>query len=65
LKGFIVKLRHVIRTHRPLKGLVAFVRAAAAMQSQHACSASLQQPIAMGYCLDRNEGPLSPGEGSA
>lgn len=57
-----MKSRNVIRTHRPLQGLVAFVRAAA-MQWLPALDAATTLP--MGDCLDRSEGPLNPGEGSA
>jgi hypothetical protein len=72
-KSSIVKSRHVIRTNRPMKGLVAFVRAAA-MGLQGACDASLHQVYPMscrfnqslgGWQLDRNEDRMHPGEGSA
>ena len=51
-----MKSRNVIRTHRPLQGLVAFVPSLAA---------AMRRAIPTGYCLDRNEGPWNPGEGSA
>jgi len=47
-----------------MKGLVAFVRAAA-MKSSGTGSAATQRVFPTGHCLDRNEGPLSPGEGGA
>ena len=67
-----MKSRHVIRTNRPMKGLVAFVRAAA-MGSLGACDAALHQayptscPVGQsfgGWQLDRNEDRMHPGEGS-
>jgi hypothetical protein len=72
-KSSIVKSRHVIRTNRPMKGLVAFVRATA-MGLQGACDASSQHVHPMscrfdqsfgGWQLDRNEDRMHPGEGSA
>jgi hypothetical protein len=63
-RGGIVKSRNVIRIHRPLQGLVAFVRAVA-MQSLGALDAATPMTSPTGYCLDRSEGPLNPGEGSA
>lgn len=72
-KSSIVKSRHVIRTSRPMKGLVAFVRAAA-MGLSGACDATLHQVYPMscrfdqslgGWQLDRNEDRMHPGEGSA
>ena len=68
-----MKSRHVIRTNRPMKGPVAFVRAAA-MGSLGACDAALHQayptscPLGQsfgGWHLDRNENRVHPGEGSA
>src|SRR5689334_20642294 len=56
-QDFIVKSRNVIRTHRPLQGLVTFVPSFAAV-TMHGASPT-------GYCLDRSEGPLNPGEGGA
>jgi len=53
-----VKSRNVIRTHRPLQGLVAFV-------PSFAMTAAMHRTLPTGYCLDRSEGPLNPGEGSA
>lgn len=68
-----MKSKHVIRTNRPMKGLVAFVRAVA-MGSLGACDAALHQvyPTSCrfgqsfgGWQLDRNEDRMHPGEGSA
>ena len=68
-----MKSRHVVRTNRPMKGLVAFVRAAT-MGSLGACGAALRQAYSTsrparqsfgGWQLDRNEGRMHPGEGSA
>jgi hypothetical protein len=66
-----VKSRHVIRTNRPMKGLVAFVRAAA-MGSLGACDAAVHQSYpscsfgqVFGGQLERNEDRMHPGEGSA
>lgn len=68
-----MKTRHITRTSRPIKGLVAFVRAAA-MGSLGACDAALHQVYPMscrfapsngGRQLDRNEDRMHPGEGSA
>jgi hypothetical protein len=60
-----VKSRHVIRTNRPMKGLVAFVRAAA-MGSLGAYDAALRQAFPTSHWqLDRNEDSVHPGEGSA
>jgi hypothetical protein len=53
-----VKSRNVIRYHRPLQGLVAFVPRSAAMAAMH-----MNFPI--GHGLDRMSGPLNPGERSA
>jgi hypothetical protein len=61
----IVKSRHVFRTTRPTQGLVAFARAAA-MGSLGACGAAMHQALpASWHQLDRNEGRVHPGEGSA
>jgi hypothetical protein len=72
----IVKSRHVIRTHRPIQGLVAFVPSlitTAAMGSLGKCRAALLQLHAMacrfaptfgGWQLDRNEQQKHPGERS-
>lgn len=72
-----MKTRHVTRTNRPLKGLVAFVPGlpkTAAMGSLGACDVALQQVYPMscrfepsigGWQLDRNEDRMRPGEGSA
>ena len=68
-----MKSIRTIRTNRPTKGLVAFVRAVA-MGSLGAGYASLHQASPMscrfepsigGSQLDRNEDRLHPGEGSA
>ena len=65
--------RHATRTHRPIKGLVAFVRAEA-MGSLGACYVALHQvrpmscrfePSMGGWQLDRDQGRTHPGEGSA
>ena len=64
-KGFIVKSKHVVRTTRPMKGLVAFVRAAA-MKSFGGCPSALHLSLTASYRqLDRNEVQVHPGEGSA
>jgi hypothetical protein len=68
-KGTIVKTRNNVRTSRPLKGLVAFARAAA-MGSFGAGGATVHpaypttQPCALAQ-LDRGEDRMHPGEGSA
>lgn len=68
-----MKSTHVTRTNRPMKGPVAFVRAAAT-GSLGACDAALHQahptscPVGQsfgGWQLDRNEDRVHPGEGSA
>lgn len=60
-----MKSSRVIRTNRPLKGLVAFVRAAA-MKSFGGCAGALHLDIPASYQrLDRNEDQVHPGEGSA
>jgi len=60
-----VNSRHIVRTTRPMKGLVAFARAMA-MGSLGACAAALHSVSPAGYHqLDRNEDRLHPGEGSA
>ena len=76
-KSAIVKTRHVTRTDRPMKGLVAFVLGLptkAAMGSQGACNAALHQVTPMsrrvessmgGWQHDRNEDRMHPGEDSA
>jgi hypothetical protein len=64
-----VKSCNAVRTNRPMKGLVAFARAAA-MGSLGTCGAALHpaypaiQPFAFGQ-LDRSEDRMHPGEGSA
>ena len=52
-----MKSHNVIRTHRPLQGLVAFVPSFAA--------AAMRTAMPTSYWLDRSEGPLNPGEKSA
>ena len=60
-----MKNRHIVMTARPATGRVAFVRAAA-MQSPGACSASAHPLLPASYQkLDRDEGPLYPGEEGA
>jgi len=59
-----VKSRHVVRTNRPLKGLVAF--ACAWAESLGTCNAAIHAAFPMSYRqLDRNEDSLHPGEGGA
>jgi len=60
----IVKSAHIVTANRPMKGLVAFVRAAA-MQSFGGCTSALHLTLPAGYQLDRNEDQVHPGEGSA
>ena len=64
-KGPIVKSAHIVTTHRPVNGLVAFVRVEAAMQSFWACASALHLSLPAGYPLDRAEDQVYPGEGSA
>ena len=68
-KDPIVKSRYVVRTTRPMKGLVAFaprLPMTAAMGSLGACGAAMHQVFPTSWHqLDRNEGRLHPGEGSA
>jgi hypothetical protein len=60
-----VKSRHIVRTSRPMKGLVAFARAAA-MGSLGACGAAMHQAFPTSWHqLDRNEERVHPGEESA
>jgi hypothetical protein len=61
-----VNTAYVITTNRPMNGLVAFVRAAAAMKSFGGCASELHltQPASYQW-LDRNEDQVHPGEGSA
>jgi hypothetical protein len=64
-QGFIVKSRNVVRTSRPLKGLVAFVHAAA-MNSAAGCTNALHPGLPVSYRrLDRSEDQVHPGEGAA
>jgi hypothetical protein len=60
-----VKAAHIVTANRPVKGLVAFVRAAAAMTSFGACTSALHPTQPAGYLLDRDEDQVHPGEGSA
>jgi hypothetical protein len=48
-----------------MKGLVALVRATAAMKSFGGCASALHLTLPTGYQLDRDEDQLHPGEGSA
>ena len=60
-----MKSSHIVRTTRPMKGLVAFARAAA-MKSLGACGGALHQAYSTSFWqLDRNEDQVHPGEGSA
>jgi hypothetical protein len=61
----IVKSAHIVTANRPMKGLVAFVRAAAAMKSFGGCTSALHLNLPAGYQLDRDEDQVHPGEGSA
>lgn len=61
-----MKSAHIVTANRPMKGLVAFVRAAAAMQSFGGCTSALHLTLPASYqWLDRNEDQVHPGEGSA
>jgi len=60
-----VKPLHVVRTARPMNGLVAFARAWA-MASPGTCDAAIRAAHPTNYRqLDRDEDPLHPGEGGA
>lgn len=60
-----MKSAHIVTANRPMKGLVAFVRAAA-MQSFGGCTSALHLTLPASYqWLDRNEDQVHPGEGSA
>jgi len=60
-----VKAAHIVTANRPMKGLVAFVRAAA-MQSFGGCTSALHLTLPASYqWLDRNEDQVHPGEGGA
>jgi len=54
-----VKSHNVNRTHRPVQGQVAFVAFVASF------AAAMCAVVPTGYCLDRREGPMNPGVGSA
>jgi len=61
-----VKAAHIVTTNRPVKGLVAFVRATAAMKSFGGCTSALHLTLPASYqWLDRNEDQVHPGEGRA
>jgi hypothetical protein len=60
-----VKSRNVVRTTRPMKGLVAFVHATT-MKSFVGCTSASHPGLPASYRqLDRNEDQVHPGEGSA
>ena len=60
-----MKSRPIVRTARPMKGLVAFARAWA-MASLGTCEAAVYAALPTSYPpLDRNEDSLHPGEGGA
>jgi hypothetical protein len=60
-----VKSAQIVTANRPMNGLVAFVRAAAAMKSFGGCVSALHLTLPAGFQLDRDEDQLHPGEGSA
>ena len=61
-----MKAAHIVTANRPMKGLVAFVRSAAAMKSFGGCTSALHLTLPASYqWLDRNEDQVHPGEGSA
>ena len=61
-----MKSAHIVTANRPMKGLVAFVRAAAAMKSFGGCASALHPSLPASYqWLDRNEDQVHPGEGRA
>ena len=62
-----MKSQHVVRTHRPSLGLVAFAHAAA-VKPQEMCAGNPSSfaSISRGYRqLDRAEDQVHPGEGGA
>ncbi len=62
-----MKSARIVTANRPVKGLVAFVRAfpkTAAMKSFGACTSALHLSLPAGFQLDRDEEQLHPGEGS-
>ena len=60
-----MKSAHIVTASRPVKGLVAFVRAAA-MKSFGGCANALHLSLPASHqWLDRNEDQVHPGEGSA
>jgi hypothetical protein len=61
----IVKSAHIVTANRPMKGLVAFVRAAATMKSFGGCANAQHPTLPASYQLDRDEDQVHPGEGSA
>ena len=60
-----MKAAHIVTTNRPVKGLVAFVRATAAMKSFGGCTSALHLTLPASHQLDRDEDQVHPGEGSA
>ena len=60
-----MKSAHIVTANRPMKGLVAFVRSAAAMKSFGGCTSALHLTLPAGDQLDRDEDQVHPGEGSA
>ncbi|WP_372526399.1 hypothetical protein [Piscinibacter sp.] len=64
-----MKSAHIVRSTRPMQGLVAFVPVSsmkAAMKSFVGCANAQHLGVPAGYRqLDRNENPVHPGEGSA
>ncbi len=64
-----MKAAHIVTANRPMEGLVAFVPAfsmTAVKQSFGACTSALHLTLPASYqALDRNEGQVHPGEGSA
>ena len=59
-----MKATHIATANRPMKGLVAFVRAAA-MKSFGGCASAQHLTLPAGFQLGRNEDQVHPGEGSA
>ena len=60
-----MKSAHIVTANRPVKGWVAFVRAAA-MKSFGGCTGALHLARPASYQpLVRDEDPMHPGEGSA
>ena len=61
----IVKSAPIVTANRPMKRLVAFVHAAAAMKSFGGCANAQHPTLPASYQLDRDEDQVHPGEGSA